>query len=172
MITTELTREEWALGIADAIAPASECTRRKVGAVVFDANWRIIGAGYNGTRPGDSLSCARGDCPRGRHYEKLRVYGPCSDEELATLEPTSHCACGEPWPCRHAVEPGSSYDTGPGACISTHAELNAASDVSDRARMTGGHIAVSSAPCDGCIKILYNTTRLADIFWREGKRNF
>jgi dCMP deaminase len=173
MITTNLSREEWALGIADAIAPASECVRRKVGAVVFDTNWRIIGAGYNGTRPGDSLSCARGDCPRGRHYRKACRWpghegaDPAWETEMGC---EIKCGCGNPWPCDQAVEPGSSYDTGPGACISTHAELNATSDVTDR--MTGGLIAVSSAPCDGCIKILYNTTRLATLLWREGRHAF
>lgn len=47
------------------------------------------------------------------------------------------------------VTPGSSYDTGTGACIALHAEQNALlhSDVSRRA---GASIFITCEPCDGC----------------------
>lgn len=179
IITDTFTRKDWALGIADAVAEASECNRAKVAAVVFDTNWRIIGAGYNGTRPGDGLSCARGDCPRGRHYrkpgyadEECQAGADCWDSSCTGWgHPGIHtgglCACGNPWPCDEAVESGSSYDTGPGICISSHAELSAISDVEDRSRMNKGFMAVTAPPCDGCLKIINNTTRLAEVFWKN-----
>lgn len=169
MITTELTRKDWALGIAEAVSLASECTRRKVGAIILDTRHRIIGAGYNGTRSGDSLSCARGDCPRGRHYKTTPGQDFNND---GTYRMRDRCGCGGWWPCGDAVEPGSSYDTGKGACIASHAELNAVMDVDNRRRMDGATLYVTSAPCDGCIKIINNATRIAAIVWKEGVRKF
>lgn len=55
------------------------------------------------------------------------------------------------------VEPGSSYDTGPGACIAVHAELNALLDVSDRSRLESSTLYVTARPCAGCLKVLRNT---------------
>lgn len=56
-----------------------------------------------------------------------------------------------------AVEPGSSYDTGPGACHAVHAEMNALLDVSDRSRLEYATLYVTAEPCAGCLKILRNT---------------
>jgi len=55
------------------------------------------------------------------------------------------------------VEPGSSYDTGPGTCHAVHAEMNALLDVSDRSRLKGSTMYVTTEPCGGCLKILKNT---------------
>lgn len=65
-----------------------------------------------------------------------------------------------------AVLPGSSYDTGPGACHAVHAELNAVLDVSDRTRFDGSELYVTATPCDGCLKILRNT-RIYKIHWLD-----
>jgi dCMP deaminase len=48
---------------------------------------------------------------------------------------------------------GSSYDTGPGACISLHAEQNALL-YGDPARMPGATIYVTCEPCQGCAKMI------------------
>lgn len=63
-----------------------------------------------------------------------------------------------------AVLPGSQYDTGPGACIAVHAELNALLDVSERERLRGARMYVTHPPCAGCLKILRNTG-LGEIIW-------
>lgn len=55
------------------------------------------------------------------------------------------------------VPPGSSYDTGSGACHAVHAELNALLDVSDRNRLDGARLYVTAEPCDGCVKLIRNT---------------
>lgn len=64
------------------------------------------------------------------------------------------------------VLPGSQYDTGPGACHAVHAELNALLDVSERGRLDGGTLYITAIPCDGCLKILRNTT-LAGVAWLD-----
>lgn len=80
------------------------------------------------------------------------------------------CACGSAWPCPDAVAPGSSYDTGAGACHSTHAETNATSDAQ---RKGGGSLAgctlfVSCEPCEGCIRHVRNATSIEAIVWPDG----
>ncbi len=108
------TWEAWAIEIAQAVSLRGDCTRRQVGAVVFDPSWRVLSVGYNGVAPGQT-GCLAGGCPRALSN----------------------------------VPPGSSYDTGAGACISTHAELNALL-FSDPVRRLGGTLAVSEEPCGGC----------------------
>lgn len=51
------------------------------------------------------------------------------------------------------VEPGSSYDTGPGACIAMHAEHNAILEVGRKA-CKGATLYVTSEPCAGCQKVI------------------
>lgn len=51
------------------------------------------------------------------------------------------------------VAPGSSYDTGPGSCISTHAEANALL-FADPVRRQGGTLYVSCEPCGGCSRVI------------------
>jgi len=87
--------EQWAMNIAEAVATRADCRRRKVGAVVLNANNRIVATGYNGTAPGRD-GCLLGNCPRGRQTFK----------EVPDGDPT------------YDVE-GLTY------CIATHAEMNA-----------------------------------------------
>lgn len=148
----------WALGIAKAVSLRGDCTRRQVGAVLLDENHRIIGCGYNGG-PAGGPSCLAGDCPRGRHYLAPDRHDPLG---------LAMCFCGSPWPCPEAVEPGSSYDTGPGACLAIHAEINALLDVSDRRRLVGATMYVTEEPCGGCRKILANTP-ISVIIWPGGR---
>lgn len=48
---------------------------------------------------------------------------------------------------------GSSYDTGPGSCISIHAEANAII-YADYAKCVGATIYISDVPCDGCRRLI------------------
>lgn len=157
-------REEWHLDGADWLSQMGDCTRRKVGALIVGPDKRFWGMGYNGSYPGGP-SCLAGDCPRGRHYETVSCDLPtCENAECQV------CACGNEWPCPDAVPPGSSYDTGPGACISSHAEANAVSDAQQR---NGGRLAnclmyVSCEPCEGCVRHVRNSTDIKAIIWRGG----
>lgn len=154
--------DEYGLAIAMAVAIRADCTRRRVGAVLLDVNHRLVSAGYNGARPGGK-SCLAGDCPRGRHFPAI------VDESADALDEKRYiCSCGRPWPCIDTVSPGSSYDTGPGACISTHAELNCIMDVDDRRRLAGSTLYTTHGPCDGCRRIITNTTTIARVVWPDG----
>jgi deoxycytidylate deaminase len=89
-------------------------------------------------------------------------------EQAANGKWVDACACGERWPCPDAVDPGSSYDTGPGACIGVHAEVNALLQVSDRSRLKKATLYITEAPCDGCLKIIKNTA-ISRIVWPTGE---
>jgi dCMP deaminase len=145
-----LNWDEYFLGIAEAVAARGDCTRRQVGAIIVDGNNRIISTGYNGTLPGHR-GCLKGECPRGRHYEVEREPDHEGKPPGMYLR-VKACACGRGWPCDEAVEPGSSYDTGPGMCIALHAEQNCLLYAfRDVAGMT---MYLTDEPCDGCVKIL------------------
>lgn len=158
-LTRRPSEHEWAFLVALAISTRGECTRGQVGAVIVDAQNRIVGAGYNGTY-GGGPNCLGGACPRGQHY--------------LPYDSPGFCACGKEWThpegCPDAVESGSSYDTGPGACIAVHAELNALLDVSDRKRLESSELYVTAPPCDGCLKILRNT-QIYRILWLDEEGN-
>lgn len=52
-----------------------------------------------------------------------------------------------------SVAPGSSYDTGPGACIANHAEANAII-WADPQRMIGATLYITCPPCEGCQRLI------------------
>lgn len=58
--------DDWALGIARAVATRGDCTRRQVGVVILDSANRIVSCGYNGAPSGDAGCLTSGACPRGR----------------------------------------------------------------------------------------------------------
>lgn len=51
------------------------------------------------------------------------------------------------------VEPGSSYDTGPGSCIAVHAEANALL-YAGRDGCVGSTLYLTRPPCGGCLKLI------------------
>lgn len=63
------------------------------------------------------------------------------------------------------VAPGTSYDTGAGACIALHAEQNALLYSSRDSRM-GGTLYITREPCDGCMRMLQGSG-LARVAWLE-----
>lgn len=67
---------------------------------------------------------------------------------------------------RSEVEPGSSYDTGPGACISLHAEMNAIV-YAGRDGCVGSTLYITAEPCAGCMKLV-RASGLASVVWPEG----
>ena len=60
--------------------------------------------------------------------------------------------CGKQWPCPDTVQPGSSYDTGKGSCISLHAEQNAI--LYARVPLLGATAYGTHDPCDGCLRLI------------------
>lgn len=66
--------------------------------------------------------------------------------------------------------PLSSYDTGPGACIAVHAELNAVLDAG-LVRSRGTAMYCTDEPCPGCEKIIRGAG-VSRVVWPEGDRHY
>lgn len=71
-----ITKDEYYLGIALAVAKRSTCLRRQYGAVIVKGD-NIIATGYNGSARGEPNCCDVGECwrqahniPHGEQYEK------------------------------------------------------------------------------------------------------
>ena len=65
------------------------------------------------------------------------------------------CLSAGACPRAHSDVPeGSSYDTGPGRCISIHAEINAVLSAGGRDGCKGATMYVTADPCDGCAPII------------------
>ena len=86
-----ITKDEYYLGIAKAVAQRSTCLRRQYGAVIVK-NDRIISTGYNGSARGEPNCCDVGECwreahniPHGEQYEKCVV----GDTRIKTLDGTN-----------------------------------------------------------------------------------
>ena len=100
----------------------------------------------------------RGDCSRARHGAVLvkgyRIVG--TGYNGTPPGDSRSCLNGD---CPRArlsyseLPSGSSYDTGPGACIATHAEANCLlrTDWND---MQGATLYITGAPCGGCQKLI------------------
>ena len=73
------TKDEYYLGIAEAVARRSTCLRRQYGAVIVK-NDVIVSTGYNGAPRGTGNCCDTGECyrtehniPHGEQYEKCQA---------------------------------------------------------------------------------------------------
>ena len=73
---TRISKREYYLGIAEAVAQRSTCLRRQYGAVIVKDD-QIISTGYNGSARGEENCCDVGYCwreahnvPHGEQYEK------------------------------------------------------------------------------------------------------
>lgn len=67
------------------------------------------------------------------------------------------------------VEPGSSYDTGAGACVAIHAEANALL-YCDREDLLGADLYLTTNPCDGCLKLI-KAAGIKRVVWPDGEIN-
>lgn len=164
-MTTRASWRDYFLGIADSVAVRADCTRRRVGAVVVDAQTKhIISTGYNGAPPGKPGCLSDGACPRGKHYDTGRIYNAA----LPSLQPMilhTVCGCGQRWPCIEAAPPGSSYDTGKGQCIALHAEQNALLRAGTQA--SGNWLFCTDEPCDGCMRLIEGAG-ISRVVWYGG----
>lgn len=64
------------------------------------------------------------------------------------------------------VPPGTSYDTGDGACIALHAEQNALLRA-DWDEMRGATLYITEKPCDGCVRMITGT-HIELVVWPDG----
>lgn len=72
-----LTRDEWAIELAQVVAKRSTCLRRQVGCVLLNARGHILATGYNGTAAGQ-LHCNQHDPfePTGFPHACLGAHAP------------------------------------------------------------------------------------------------
>lgn len=75
------------------------------------------------------------------------------------------CLAGQCPRAASSVSPGSSYDTGPGACIAVHAEANAIL-FADRRDLEGATMYTTDEPCEGCRKLIKNTW-ISRVVWQD-----
>lgn len=80
------------------------------------------------------------------------------------------CLTGDCPRAKSDVEPGSSYDSGPGTCIAIHAEANALLDVGRRLAK-GSTLYTTAKPCDGCIKLIQGAG-VKRVVWPGGEQTF
>ena len=80
-----ISKQDYYLGIAAAVARRSTCLRRQYGAVIVK-NDEIVATGYNGAPRGEDNCCDVGECwrernniPHGEQYEKcVAVHAECN----------------------------------------------------------------------------------------------
>lgn len=81
--TISKKRPDWDvyfLDIAMAVEARADCTRRQVGAVIVDADHRILSTGYNGAPSGKPGCLSFGACPRGRKdYDEVKALSAYDD---------------------------------------------------------------------------------------------
>lgn len=94
---------------------------------------------------------ARADCSRRRVGAVIvdRYHRLVSTGYNGSYPGGPSCLAGECPRARSGVDPGTSYDTGPGACVALHAEGNAIL-YAGQLRATGCTLYVSDTPCDAC----------------------
>lgn len=78
------------------------------------------------------------------------------------------CLKGECPRGRSDVAPGSSYDTGSGACVAIHAEQNLIMDTTMEERQDGT-IYITDVPCDGCFRMITGSG-VTRVVWPNGGR--
>ena len=61
-----ISRDEYGLTVARAVASRADCNRRQVGAVIVSPDGSIVSTGYNGLAPGKPGCASAGSCPRGQ----------------------------------------------------------------------------------------------------------
>lgn len=100
----------------------------------------------------------RGDCSRARHGAVIVQGHRIVATGYNGTPPGSKLSCLQ-GDCPRAslsydeLPSGSSYDTGPGACISTHAEASALLRANWE-DMQDATIYITGAPCGGCTKLI------------------
>lgn len=117
---------------------------------------------------------ARADCSRAQHGAVI-----VKDRTIVSTgyngAPSGQPGCLTAGACPRAklsydqLASGSSYDTGPGACIAVHAEANALLRAS-WADMQGAAMYVTGACCQGCAKLV-SASGIVVVYWPEDTWN-
>ncbi|MBA2530135.1 MAG: dCMP deaminase family protein [Euzebyales bacterium] len=131
MPNTRQSWDEYFLTLAAATASRSNCSRRRVGAIIVQGRL-IRSTGYNGP-PSGYGHCDAGACPRALTSSPTG-FGP----EMAGTQ--------------RRPPGGDSYDN----CVAIHAEANALLFADHHAR-DGATLYTTAAPCFSCAKLVANS---------------
>jgi dCMP deaminase len=132
-----ISRDQWAMEVAQVTAKRSTCLRRAVGCVLLNAKGHVLSTGYNGVAAG------RPHC----NEEGEMICDPAPDHNHPDQSCFSH-----PHACLGACSPsGTNLD----ACEAIHAEQNALLQCKDVYSIFACYCTTS--PCVTCVKLLLNT---------------
>jgi len=134
-----ISRDAWAMELAQVTARRSTCLRRSVGCVLLNARGHVLATGYNGVAAGMPHCNERELCGR----------VDCRDEECR----------GHPHACLGASAPSGTQLE---ACEAIHAECNACLQCRDVWALEACYVTVS--PCVSCVKLLLNTSTQRVVF--------
>lgn len=173
--------------MARTLATRSLCTRDQVGAIIVDANDKVIGEGYNGpARYTDHKDRPCTDwCPRASTERKIIAWsgGHFPGGLEISDEGTYHIWQGYPYG-RMLIPDVDEFMRSQGGepvyeerkadysdCPSLHAEANALM-VSDRSLRVGGTIYVTSHPCMACAKLISNSGLTGVYVGHDGQHEY
>ena len=130
--TMRLTRDDWAMQMAQLTARRGTCLRRQVGCVLLNARGHVLSTGYNGVAAGVP------------HCNEAAMSLPLHDRSDHLVYP-------------HAC-PGARADSGTDldGCHALHAEQNALLQCRDVWTIEVAY--VTASPCMTCTKLLLNTS--------------
>ena len=138
---SRLTRDEWAMQLAQLTAKRSTCCRRAVGCVLLNEKGHVIATGYNGVAAG---------LPH------------CNEKRSDLVETFDPQADTYPNACAGANAPsGQNLD----ACQAIHAEQNAMLQCKNVYEIHTAY--VTASPCITCTKLLLNTSCERIVFVEE-----
>lgn len=127
-----ISRDEWAMAIAEVTARRATCLRRSVGCVLLNSRGFVLSTGYNGVAAG------RPHC-----NEMMELSGEDGSRQGYTT----------PHACEGACSPsGTNLD----GCEAIHAEQNAIMRCKDIDTIHSCYCTTS--PCVTCVKLLLNTS--------------
>lgn len=141
-MSTRITKDQWAMELAQTTAKRSTCLRRHVGCVLLNERGHVLATGYNGVAAGLP------HCNATQLEIKAFVERYGMNEAWAEHEVTDYPhACGG-----HDSPSGTNLD----ACQAIHAEQNALLQCRNAWEIHTAYVTVS--PCMTCVKMLLNTS--------------
>lgn len=181
-MTARITRDEYGLLVAQAVAGRADCTRRQVGAVIIAADGSIVSTGYNGLASGLPGCLTAGACPRGQMSYPTTAPYAVGDTDPTPGPWVSGVFCGKTWhedadlwTCTRRAEHDGWHIAGDGdevcallapedvqpasvgyeetGCRAVHAEVNAIIRAG-RDRCIGATIYVTEQPCFHCSVVI------------------
>lgn len=149
---SRISKDEWALRLAQITALRATCLRRSVGCVLTDRRGHVLSTGYNGVAAGV------------HHCNELTGVGPNPKLWVeADGDKPGYYRFPEPWERETVAEyahscAGATLPSGQGLdnCQAIHAEQNALLQCRDV--MTIHTCYVTTSPCLTCVKLLMNTS--------------